>query len=309
MKPIGYSKKQISNRMYSYVICGQVFSRLGERSVSYFEDLKNADNSREIVVSTWKGEVPKSAYRFIDSLVESEDPGICEYGVNWKRILVSTKCGLEAASSEMVVRSRVEVNVIDSKKLQHTVSETKISGKFVAFPLGVSLYLFSKGLLLCPPDFLQIGLKKNLVTYWDLEPEPNPFQPFCMTTGANDSLCSDQVLGANFAFKFSSAEHFGCSRYIFSNQNWNAQKRQWAEFFGFFEEAKAGLDLGRLARQQKLRSCQIKRISGNNFEIKLSKLGLPEFLIYYVWDFQNRKVFNIRRFLGKLRAALQSKAT
>lgn len=54
---------------YSYVICGQIKSRLEGLDTEYFQGLKQQDDNREIVVSTWKGEVSPTSYRFIDQLV------------------------------------------------------------------------------------------------------------------------------------------------------------------------------------------------------------------------------------------------
>jgi len=295
--------------MYSYLICGQVSSRLRTDVADYFKRLKSNNESTEIVVSTWSGEVPKAAYRFIDRLVISKDPGDSLYGKNWKRILVSTQRGLDAASLDTVVRSRVEVKVNDPPKLKNTVSAVVSSGRFIAFPLDVSLYMFGKGLILSPPDFFQIGAKKNLLDYWDLKPEPNDLQPFCMVTGDSSSLCSDQVLGANFAIKHNGAEHLTWNRYIFSAKNWRAHKHQLEEYFGFFREADAGLDFGRLGRRNTVRFCKFRNLCGNVSVVELSGLALGEFLVRYSWDFQNRRIFNVRSSLGKMKALIQNRRT
>jgi hypothetical protein len=293
---------------HSYVICGQIKSRLEGLDTEYFQSLQQQDNDREIVVSTWKGEVSATSYRFIDQLVELDDPGPSDYGLNWHRILKATWHGLNAASNEAVVRSRVEVNIVDTDSLSEIIEGVMASGRFIGFPKKMSLYLFSKGMLFCPPDFFQIGKKQHLLNYWDLPVAPNDMAPFHMTNGNAASLSSDQVLGANYAYKNNGGKKNASDRYLFSFKNWAIQRQHMASTFAYFDEDESGVDFGRLGRPARFKKYTATPLVGNNIQsLELNTLAMVEFLGRYYWDLQKRKFINPYTMKNRLTSFLKNK--
>ena len=76
--------------MFSYLICGQINSRLKTDPLLYFQKLRSDLSDFEIIVSTWPNEISRNVYKYVDKIVISKDPRESQYGRNWESILLST---------------------------------------------------------------------------------------------------------------------------------------------------------------------------------------------------------------------------
>lgn len=246
--------------MFSYLICGQINSRLKTDPLLYFQKLRSDLSDFEIIVSTWPNEISRNVYKYVDKIVISKDPGESQYGRNWERILVSTRKAISAASMQNIIRSRVEIAIkqpdLFKNLLFHNIHhfESKIF-----FPYRTSCYQYNKGLLFAWPDFFHIASKNMISRYWNSQAAPTQNSPFHMTTKSNNSLSSDQVLGANFTNSEYPVEYFD-DKYYFSKKNWNSHYNIQNKYIVFFDENKFGLDFGRLARDSSFSRIVLNKI-------------------------------------------------
>jgi hypothetical protein len=237
--------------MYSLLICGQIQSRLSLEKRNYFKLLRKALPEVEIVVSTWPGEFLDRDRKFIDTLVVNPDPGDSRLGKNFRRIAVSTNEAIRKASGRILIRSRIEVEVSHASNFSNLLSLiSQMQTSKIFFPVRVSQFLYEKGLIFAWPDFFQIANAETLAKYWDCNPETNSNNRFHMTSGNNNSLCSDQVLALNYADNILRLDLFS-NRNYFSQRLWNSYRSFQERNILYFDEVEGGLDFGRLQRNGK----------------------------------------------------------
>jgi hypothetical protein len=221
---------------------------------NYFKLLRKALPEVEIVVSTWPGEFFDRDRKFIDELVINPDPGDSKLGKNFRRIVFSTNEAIRKASGRILIRSRVEVEISHASNFNKLISLiSQIQTSKIFFPVRVSQYLYEKGLIFAWPDFFQIANAETLAKYWDCNPETNSNNKFYMTSGYNNSLCSDQVLALNYANNISHLDFFS-NRNYFSQRLWNSYRSIQEKNILYFDEIESGLDFGRLQRDSKYSS-------------------------------------------------------
>lgn len=236
--------------MPSYLLCGQIQSRLLGKTSDFLSKLRLVLPNVEIVASTWAGEVQKEHFGYIDNLILNDDPGESVYGRNWSRILKSTQEGINAASQSLLIRSRVEVGITNAHKFSKLMNEARSHVDKIMFPANVTQYQFEKGLLFAMPDFFHIGSKAKLQEYWDSNHVPSKQKKFHMTTNYRNSLSSDQVLALNFCNTRSEIPYFK-NKYKSNKGLWRKFQLMQQQEFAFFNELNYGITFGRLARTGK----------------------------------------------------------
>jgi len=245
----------------------------------------------EIVVSTWHGEFDLHFRDLVDCLVLSEDPGISEFGGNWKRILVATQAGLSVCKSDFVVRSRIEVcfegDGIFNREVQKSIS--LLRSDEMIYPLGVSNYMINKGLIFGLPDFMQIASNPQMREYWSTDSELKSNQDFAMTSNWDRSLSSDQAILAFYLRKFSSLKPCR-DRYKFRWRNWRAFSKYLENSCNFFDEEVWGTNFGRLQRKSSSKIFKLNAIGPGHFKIEMHLFAIFNFYL-------SMKRFQMRRYV------------
>ncbi len=283
---------------YSYLICGQINSRIGSNTLEqYFSNLRSQLPDAEIVVSTWYGEFDINFGYLIDGLVLSEDPGISEFGGNWKRILVATQAGLSACDSEFVVRSRIEVEFegdgIFNREVQKSIPLLK-SGVMI-YPLGVSNYMINKGLMFGLPDFMQIASKEHMREYWSADSALRANQDFAMTSDWDRSLSSDQAILAIYLSKFLTLKPCR-DRYKFYRKNWRVFSNYLENSCNFFDEDIWGTNFGRLKRRSDPKIFKLSEIGPGQMKVEMHLFAIFHF--YYLMKRSQLRRYAISKYLS-----------
>ncbi len=266
---------------YSYLICGQINSRIGSNNLeSYLLNLRAQLPNAEIVVSTWHGEFDTRFKNLIDCLVLSEDPGVSEFGANWKRILVATQVGLRACESEFVVRSRIEVDFVGDRIFNREVQKSisLLKSDEMIYPLGVAKMYARKGLMFGLPDFLQIASNHHMREYWSTDSELKSNQDFAMVSGGSRSLSSDQAILAFYLSKSSYLNPYR-DRYKFSTRNWRVFSNYLENSCYFFDEEIWGISLGRLKREVNTKLFELNEIHPGLLKPKMHLFSIFHFYI------------------------------
>ena len=282
-------------KTYSYIICGQINSRLdASRQVEFFTNLRNSLPNAEIIVSTWEGDFDPNLEKFVDRTVRSVDPGQSEYGANWNRILLSTKSGIEASTCNLLVRSRIEVSFSGLSNFDNFLCSLDVGGleSVILFPENVSQYMLNKGLLFGLPDFFQIAKREFLLAYWGASFEESTINLFHMKTGNANSFSSDQVLCANYLSGSNDLKK-SYDRFEFSFTNWRIFAVFLTNQARLFSESELGVDFGRLARIPKAKLVETISEELSLKRIKLRRTTLLKFFSHMKYNFARRHFFII----------------
>lgn len=171
----------------SLVITGLFKSRFGrvgnteitKKSLKMFKALNKAN---QIVVSTYKNEIPKDFFQFIDDVKYIKDPGPDNYSyfpkniskintVNFTRMARTAIEGISLAKNNFVIKTRVELIPFDMfqfkkwKKSETTRFNNKNQiGFFLEFYSGIGFSI--DGVFGNLPDVLHYGEKEILARLW-----------------------------------------------------------------------------------------------------------------------------------------------
>jgi hypothetical protein len=174
---------------FTFVLSGPILSRFGKGINLYSltemcRIIKLIDQKNEIVISTYFGEVPEELKRLVDSVIYIDDPGpdYLRAGPwpigpksrrvmsNTTRMYMSSLKGIQNATNEIVIKSRVELipENFDQfktwyKNIEPVISDGKI-GFFIESYQGINFSI--NGILGFLPDILQFGTKKTLINVW-----------------------------------------------------------------------------------------------------------------------------------------------
>lgn len=177
-------------RPFTFVLAGPILSRFykGINLQSLIEMcsiIKSIDQRNEIIVSTYSNEIPVELEKVVDIVVIVEDPGadflragpwpigpkIRRSMSNTTRMYLSSINGIQRATNEVVIKSRVELvpENIEQFKIWYTSAEKEISegkiGFFIESYEGINFSI--SGTLGHLPDILQFGTKNTLLRVWE----------------------------------------------------------------------------------------------------------------------------------------------
>jgi hypothetical protein len=184
---------------YSFLIQGSVTPH----TQKLCKDIKAFLPEVEVVFSTCDSTVPEDLGA--DVIVQSEDPGDFFY-VNANRLITNTREGLKRCSNEMVVKLRSDSILLDDRciHLFDTYKNIPRADKHKFFENRIIAFNFftlkSKfGILLSISDFTFIGLKKDLLKYWDIDIVNKERYDFLLHTFSDTHvrqkiLCSEQFV-------------------------------------------------------------------------------------------------------------------
>lgn len=212
------------NLPISMVLSGPISSRIDEKiSVNDVEEsfsiFKKINSQNEIIISTYKNEVPQSLFKLADKVIINDDPGPDKYKLNpWpiskvsskesniSRMLQTTLNGIYSCSNDLVLKTRIEL--IPNNEVKFKDQLNRIFNKVNFYESTRIVFLtehFSgisfaiDGTLAGIPDTFQIASKKTLLELWQ---ESNRFwtENFNELTrkGINFPITSEQVLGLNY---------------------------------------------------------------------------------------------------------------
>ena len=176
-------------RPFTFVLAGPVLSRFYkginlQALTEMCRIIKSIDQRNEIIVSTYPNEMPEELVRFVDLVVLVEDPGadLLRTGPwpvgpksrrcmsNTTRMYLSSLRGIQNATNELVIKSRVELIPENHEKfkawytnIEPEISEGKI-GFFIESYEGINFSI--SGNLGHLPDILQFGTKNTLLNIW-----------------------------------------------------------------------------------------------------------------------------------------------
>lgn len=211
---------------FTFVLAGPILSRFykGINLYSLTEMcriIKLIDQKNEIVISTYYGEVPEELNRVVDSVIYIEDPGPDYLRAdswpmgpksrrvmsNTTRMYMSSLKGIQNATNEMVIKSRVELipeNFNQFKtwyqKIEPAISDGKI-GFFTESYEGINFSI--NGILGHLPDILQFGTKKTLINVWGDSLEFwNTNKKVLTRRTILHPLGSDQILGLSYLSRY-----------------------------------------------------------------------------------------------------------
>ena len=262
---------------WTYLICGQIKSRINGDVGEYFKTLRESLPNSKIIVSSWAGEVPNSAVGYLDKVVLTEDPGLCPWGTNFNRIALATDKGIEACNTKYLIRSRIEISVSDKQKILQLmrdierVEEEDCRSNYIYFPKSEALYHLQKGLVFCLADFLHAGKLPVIREYW---PEFSNISRLKNHMHDGDlSISSDQLLCVSHAAKYYPVK-CNNSRFMANFTN----MKYFNDFLStkalFFDVKYYGLNLNRLDRSGagKIKTIKAFRLSdmGHIYSLQIS---------------------------------------
>jgi hypothetical protein len=254
---------------WTYLICGQIKSRVNGDVGEYFQSLRESLPGSKIIVSSWTGEVPNTMMKYVDGVVLTEDPGPCQWGTNFNRIVLASDKGIEACNTEYLIRSRVEIAISDKQKilqLMHDIEEVDegdTGSNYIYFPKSEAQYHLQKGLVFCLADFLHAGKLSVIREYWPKFSNINRLKNHMHNS--NFSISSDQLLCVSYAAKYFPVKSNN-SRFMASFKNMKYFNAFLSTKTLFFDAKYYGFKLNRLDRSG---AGQIKSIKA----IKLSDMG------------------------------------
>jgi len=211
------------------VIPGLMNGRLGgelniEYIISTFKMFKSINPNNEIVVSTYKNEIPGPILKYIDKIIINDDPGpdifvpdrwmfarqkIHPSSNNFSRFFLTNYSGIRACKNQLVLKSRIEMMPTDpsllssliEEYLNSQVSNVTMLGFFVEHYSGV--FHSTDGVIGGIPGTVQLGSKYTLeklyfqaMKFWQTNQK-------ILTRRANRHIItSEQILGLNFLYLF-----------------------------------------------------------------------------------------------------------
>jgi hypothetical protein len=177
-------------RPFTFVLAGPISSRFykGINLQSLIEMcsiIKLIDQKNEIIVSTYPNEIPEELEKLVDLVIIVEDPGadylragpwpigpkIRRSMSNTTRMYLSSINGIQRATNEVVIKSRVELvpENIEQFRIWYTTAEQEVSegkiGFFIESYEGINFSI--SGALGHLPDILQFGTKNTLLRVWE----------------------------------------------------------------------------------------------------------------------------------------------
>lgn len=223
-------QNEFSKYPVSMVVTGLVEKRLSnklhlESVISSFIMFKNINPQNEIIVSTYKDEIPKSLLKYIDRKIINSDPGPDIYmnhrwlfikkssGVltseNYSRYFLTNYTGIKSCKNSLVVKARIEMLPSDpelflkllEQYLTYQVSSIPVMGFFTEHYSGVRFSV--DGILGGIPGTVIFGTKKTLerlyfesMTLWQNEKKRFTSRKH------RHVITAEQILGLNFLFLF-----------------------------------------------------------------------------------------------------------
>lgn len=222
-------EKYLSNHPISMVIPGLMNGRLGgkldvNQIITTFKMFKSINPNNEIVVSTYRNEIPEPVLEYTDKVIINNDPGpdifIPDRWMfmrhkthpslnNFSRFFLTNYNGIRACKNQLVLKSRIEMMPSDPSLLINLIEEYQISQVSNISTLGFFTEHYSgifhsiDGVLGGIPGTVQFGSKDTLeklyfqaMKFWQSEQKR-------LTRKANrHTITSEQILGLNFLYLF-----------------------------------------------------------------------------------------------------------
>jgi hypothetical protein len=222
-------EKYLSNHPISMVIPGLMRGRLGEKLdtnqiISTFKMFKSINPNNEIVVSTYRNEIPEPVLKYTDKVVINDDPGPDSFIPdrwmfmrqkthpslnNFSRFFLTNYNGIRACKNQLVLKSRIEMMPSDPSLLISLIKEYQISQVSKITALGFftehysGIFHSTDGVLGGIPGTVQFGPKETLeklyfqaMKFWQVEQKR-------LTRRANrHPITTEQILGLNFLYLF-----------------------------------------------------------------------------------------------------------
>jgi hypothetical protein len=159
----------------------------------------------EIILSTWKGsDIEGLIY---DELVLSDDPGGFKLGgltMNYNRLIVSTKTGIQKASRKYVVKTRSDITFTGNQLLEQLQYITPVKSKYAVFNKFVLSTIFyvrnpvKLNLVFHPSDIFLVGEKEDVLSHFDV---PLPERDFYFNPDDSTKIVSEQYFFVHNIFK------------------------------------------------------------------------------------------------------------
>ncbi|MGY3211432.1 hypothetical protein ACVW2L_000485 [Mucilaginibacter sp. HD30] len=171
----------------SFVVQGPVIANPKKEAGVYttaevLESIRKHYPEAEIILSTWKG--TDTSNLVYDKLVLSEDPGGFKLGgltMNYNRLILSTKAGIEKASHRYVVKTRTDIIFTGNNLYDHLGHITPINGKYVVFNKYVLSTIYyvrnpiKLNLVFHPSDIFLMGEKDDILSHFDVPLPPREY--------------------------------------------------------------------------------------------------------------------------------------
>lgn len=165
---------RINSKDISVVIQGTMFRNSNEPTKGIdivLPKIRKFFPDAEIIVSTWQGEDVSGLD--VDRVVLSEDPGgfpdIKRGSRNLNRQIVTTVAGVKASTRDYVLKTRCDIVFTSAEIAQIGLSS---ESSFLDNPITMTnIYVRSairSSLLFHPSDIVHFGLRKDVLSYWDI---------------------------------------------------------------------------------------------------------------------------------------------
>jgi hypothetical protein len=205
----------------SILVSGPLISRISEgdlleRFCKLQRDIIESDLKIEVIISTYRGEVPIGLEKLVTRIVICEDPGIDKYrsavwplgtkSRNTTRMLHSTNAGLEVINSQFTIKTRAELIPNDTKVLFNLIKNSKFleSKDNDSHAIFIYEHFFgvnggNKGVLFWIPDTFQIMKTIAMKTLW-LSAQRNwiLYQKVWHQNKIKYPLTNEQILGTSY---------------------------------------------------------------------------------------------------------------
>ena len=222
-------EKYLSNHPISMVIPGLMHGRLGgelniDHIISTFKMFKSINPNNEIIVSTYKNEIPRPILKYIDKIIINDDPGpdifipdrwmltrqkINPSPNNFSRFFLTNYSGIRACKNQLVLKSRIEMMPSNPSLLINLIEEYLNSQASTITALGFFIEHYSgifhstDGVIGGIPGTVQLGSKYTLeelyfqaMKFWQSNQK-------ILTRRANRHIITtEQILGLNFLYLF-----------------------------------------------------------------------------------------------------------
>lgn len=222
-------EKYLSSHPTSMVIPGLILTRLtGKLDInqitSTFKMFKSLNPDNEIVVSTYRNEIPEPVLEYIDKVIINHDPGpdiftsdrwifMCKNKPptlnNFSRFFLTNYSGIRACKNDLVLKSRIEMMPQDPTLLINLIEEYKIFQATNNASLGFFTEHYSgifhsvDGVIGGIPGTVQIGSKDTLeklyfqsMKFWQNE------RIRLIRKAIRHTVTSEQILGLNYLYLF-----------------------------------------------------------------------------------------------------------
>jgi hypothetical protein len=200
----------------------------------------------EIVLSTWKGtDMSGLVY---DQLVLSEDPGGFKLGgltMNYNRLILSTKAGIEKASNQYIVKTRTDIiftgsNLYDQLKyITQVKSEYGVFNKYVLSTIYYVRNPIKLNLVFHPSDIFLVGEKEDILSHFNVPIAPREYY---FNDNDTTKIVSEQYFFVHNIFRKKNI-NYNIPKWGYINLNYFlASEKYLFNNFMFFETTEMGIE-------------------------------------------------------------------